>query len=114
MKIILTKIQSLILIIIFSSFSTPSYSNSKDLQLKNDAAFYLAQVLCLRWRMTLAGKGKLPLKDVIDVAYKRNRKDNKLLTRKIFYDDMVLEKAHKIFIKAASKRRKNCVEILFK
>ena len=111
MKIVLTKIQSLILIIIFSSFSTPSYSNSKEQQLKNDAAFSIAQVMCLNFNLTLQGKKRVPLKDVINIAYKQSRKDNKLLTREIFYDSTVLNKAHKIFIKAENNR-KGCVKIL--
>ena len=113
MKIVLTKIQSLILIIIFSSFSTPSYSNSKDLQLKNEAVLKLAQLFCLRFQNTLLGKPKVALKDVIEIAYDSARKDNKLLTREIFYDSTVIKKAHKIFVKA-EKNRKGCVKILLK
>ena len=47
MKTILTKTQDLILIIIFGTFSTQSYSNSKDFRLKADAALSLAQTMCM-------------------------------------------------------------------
>ena len=111
MKTVLTKIQSLILITILSSFSTPSYSNSKDLQLKNEAAASLARVLCLRFQNTLKGKPKVPLEGVIEIAYDSARKDNKLLTREIFYDSTVLNKAKNIF-KKAEENPKGCVKIL--
>ena len=112
MKTVLTKIQSLILLIILSGFSTPSYALPKRNDLKIDASIYLAKAMCMSIYIDIKGNTYNSKKKIGDLAYNIYKKQNELLTRRIFNNRVVQKTAVQLFARHVSPKSQ-CIDTMF-
>ena len=110
MKIILITVQSLILSIIFSGLSTPSYALSKREELRIEASIYLSKAMCMS--LYMGGDTYKSPKKIADLAYNTYKKENASLTRRMFNDRVVKKTAVKLLARHSSPKSQ-CINTMF-